>query len=32
MSLTQGEDLPQQNAEGPDVALGGEHLVKDGLW
>lgn len=31
-SLTQGEDLPQQNAEGPNVTLGGEHLVKDGLW
>lgn len=32
MSLTQGEDLPQQNAKGPHVTLGGEHLVKDGLW
>lgn len=30
--LTQREDLPQQNAVGPHVTLGGEHLVKDGLW
>lgn len=32
VSLTQREDLPQQNTERPHVALGGEHLVKDGLW
>lgn len=31
-SLTQGEDLPQQNAVGPHVTLRGEHLVEDGLW
>lgn len=32
VALTQREDLPQQNAVGPHVTLGGEHLVKDGLW
>lgn len=31
-ALTQREDLPQQDAVGPHVALRGEHLVKDGLW
>ena len=31
MALTQREDLPQQNAVGPHVTLGGEQLVKDGL-
>lgn len=30
--LTQRKNLPQQNAVGPYVTLGGEHLVKDGLW
>lgn len=32
VSLTQREDLPQQNTVRPHVALGGEHFVKDGLW
>lgn len=32
MSLTQGENLPQQNAIRPDVTLRGKHFVKDGLW
>lgn len=30
-SLTQREDLPQQYAVRPNIALGGEHLVEDGL-
>lgn len=31
VAFTQGEDLPKQNAVGPHVALGGKHLIKDGL-
>lgn len=30
-SLTQWEDLPQQDAIGPHITLGGEHFVKYGL-
>lgn len=32
MLLTQREDLPHEDAEGPDVTLGGVDLVEDGLW
>lgn len=29
--LTQGEDLPQKNSKGPDIALCGVHPIEDGL-
>lgn len=32
MPLTQREDLPHEDTEGPDVTLGGVDLVENGLW
>lgn len=32
MPLTQRENLPHEDTEGPDVTLGGVDLVENGLW
>ena len=32
VSLTEGEDLPEQDAVGPDVRQAGVKVVEDALW